>query len=167
MSIVVRPAEVHEYGRVAGIMLAAYGSLPGFRLEGPYAEELADVAGRATSTVQLVAVDDTTGEIVGAVTYLDDAGSPYAQPMEQDEAALRMLAVDPVAQRRGVGAALVRSCIDLARRHGRERLVLHTTEWMTAGHRLYERLGFRRTPERDALVGDRIHLQSYVLDLAP
>lgn len=167
MSIHVRPAEVHEYDRVAEIMLAAYGSVAGFRLEGAYAEELADVAGRADSTLQLVAVDADTGDILGAVTYLDDASSPYAQPMQKDEAALRMLAVDPVAQRRGVGAALVEACMDEARRRGRDHLVLHTTEWMTAGHRLYERLGFRRSPQRDAMVADRIHLQSYVLDLAP
>lgn len=167
MSIHVREAEVHEYDRVADIMLAAYGTVPGFRLEGAYAGELADVAGRAPSTVQLVAVDPATDEIVGAVTYLDDATSPYAQPMEKDEAALRMLGVDPAAQRRGVGTALVEACIERARSQGRDRLVLHTTEWMTVGHRLYERLGFRRSPERDAMVADRIHLQSYVLDLLP
>ncbi|HUP71010.1 MAG TPA: GNAT family N-acetyltransferase [Acidimicrobiales bacterium] len=166
MSIAVRPAEAHEYDRVAEIMVAAYGTLPGFRLEGAYAEELADVAGRAGSTLQLVAVDEDSGEILGAVTYLDDATSPFAaQPMDRDEAALRMLAVDPAAQRRGVGAALVEACIQRARTQRLERLVLHTTEWMAAGQRLYERLGFRRCPERDATVADRIHLQSYVLDL--
>lgn len=165
MSIHVREAEAHEYDRVAEIMLAAYGTVPGFRLESAYAEELADVAGRVPSTVQIVAVDSGTDEIVGAVTYLDDATSPYAQPMDKDEAAMRMLGVDPAAQRRGVGAALVHACIERAREQGRHRLVLHTTEWMTVGHRLYERLGFCRRPERDAMVDDRIHLQSYVLDL--
>ncbi len=165
MSAEVRTAAVHEYGRVAEIMLAAYGSLPGFHLESSYAEELADVAGRAASTIQLVAVDGTSGAIVGAVTYLGDRSSPYAEPMGPDEAAVRMLAVDPAAQGRGVGAALVQACIDRAREDGRSRLVLHTTEWMKAGQRLYERLGFRRAPERDGVVAGRIHLQGYVLDI--
>lgn len=167
VSIEVRVAEVHEYDRVSEIMLTAYGTLPGFRLEGAYAEELADVAGRSASTLQLVAVDGGTGAILGAVTYLDDAASPYAQPMREDEAALRMLGVDPASQGRGVGAALVQACIDRARQDGRARLVLHTTEWMTAGRRLYERLGFRRSPERDSTVEDRIHLLGYVLEVGP
>ncbi|MEO7837491.1 MAG: GNAT family N-acetyltransferase [Acidimicrobiales bacterium] len=167
MSIEVRVAEVADYDRVAEIMLAAYGSVPGFRLEGAYAAELADVAGRSALTTLFVAVDTDGARVVGAVTYLDDASSPYAQPMGGDEAALRMLAVDPASQGRGVGAALIAACVERAREAGAARLVLHTTEWMTSGRRLYERLGFRRSPERDSMVEDRIHLLSYVLDLAP
>lgn len=167
MSISVREAEAHEYDRVAEITLAAYGSVPGFRLEGAYAAELADVVGRSASTTLLVAVDveGHSATVVGAVTYLDDASSPYAQPMRPDEAALRMLAVDPSSQGRGVGAALVEACVERATAAGAARLVLHTTEWMASGRRLYERLGFRRSPERDAMVEDRIQLLSYVLDL--
>jgi len=169
VNISVRVAEVHEYDRVAAIMLAAYGSVPGFRLEGAYAAELADVAGRSASTTLLVAVDELGEDamVVGAVTYLDDPSSPYAQPMRVDEAALRMLAVDPDFQSRGVGAALVEACVVRATAAGAARLVLHTTEWMAAGRRLYERLGFRRSPERDAMVEDRIQLLSYVFDLTP
>lgn len=164
MSIEVRPADGSEYDRVARIMLDAYGAVPGFRLDEPYAAELADVAGRSASTTLLVAVDDDAG-VVGAVTYLDDATSPYAQTMQHGEAALRMLAVDPAFQGRGAGAALVEACKARASEAGVARLVLHTTEWMTAGQRLYRRHGFFRSPERDAVVGEGIQLLGYVFDL--
>jgi ribosomal protein S18 acetylase RimI-like enzyme len=65
-----------------------------------------------------------------------------------------MLAVAPAAQRRGVGESLVRACIERARATGRRRIVLHTGDWMTTAHRLYERLGFERDPSLDVDVED-------------
>ncbi len=76
-----------------------------------------------------------------------------------------MLAVSPDAQGRGVGRALVEACIERARRDGKARLSLLTTANMAPAHRLYERLGFRRTPESDMIVENGLRLRSYVLDL--
>jgi hypothetical protein len=45
-------------------------------------------------------------------------------------------------------------------------LVLHTTTWMTTAHRLYESLGFERTPDRDWQVMPDLLLLAYRLDLA-
>ncbi|MDX6549921.1 MAG: hypothetical protein QOJ31_605 [Gaiellales bacterium] len=36
---------------------------------------------------------------------------------------------------------------------------------MQAAHRLYERLGFRRSPESDMIVESGLALRSYVFDL--
>jgi ribosomal protein S18 acetylase RimI-like enzyme len=61
-----------------------------------------------------------------------------------------MLAVAHAARGRGVGEALVRACAERARAvEGRVRVVLSTQRTMRTAHRLYERLGFVRTPERD------------------
>ena len=76
-----------------------------------------------------------------------------------------MLAVAPEAQGRGVGEALVRACIDQARADGRERLLLHTTSWMPAAHRLYARLGFERDPARDWSPIPEVPLIAYKLEL--
>jgi ribosomal protein S18 acetylase RimI-like enzyme len=65
-----------------------------------------------------------------------------------------MLAVDPAAQGRGVGPALVAECLDRARAAGRQRMVIGSTEWMTTAHRIYERIGFVRVPELDQQWGD-------------
>jgi ribosomal protein S18 acetylase RimI-like enzyme len=61
-----------------------------------------------------------------------------------------MLAVARAGRGRGTGEALVRACLERARQtEGCVRVVLSTQRGMHAAHRLYERLGFTRRPERD------------------
>jgi GNAT superfamily N-acetyltransferase len=55
---------------------------------------------------------------------------------------LQRLAVDPVAQGRGVGTALVDHSLRWARRHGARRMVVNTQQTNTAALRLYTTLGF-------------------------
>ena len=55
----------------------------------------------------------------------------------------------PAARGRGVGELLVRACLDRTREAGKTRMVISTEPRMHAAHRLYERLGFTRLPERD------------------
>jgi ribosomal protein S18 acetylase RimI-like enzyme len=76
-----------------------------------------------------------------------------------------MLAVDPAVRDRGVGEALVRTCLDRARAAGKARMVLSTDPRMTAAHRLYGRLGFSRLPERDWTPVPGVELRVYALDL--
>jgi ribosomal protein S18 acetylase RimI-like enzyme len=66
-----------------------------------------------------------------------------------DEAEIRALAVRPHAQGQGIGADLLRRLIDLAAGKGVRQLVLCTVPQMRQAHRLYERAGFERRPERD------------------
>jgi ribosomal protein S18 acetylase RimI-like enzyme len=65
------------------------------------------------------------------------------------EAEFRMLAVDPSAQRRGVGEALARACIERAASIGCSAVVICARDFSAAAHRLYARLGFVRVPELD------------------
>ena len=82
-----------------------------------------------------------------------------------DESAFRMLVVDPAARGRGVGELLVCACLARARAAGKRRMVLSTSTLMTAAHRLYERLGFTRLPERDWSPAPEVDLLVYALDL--
>ncbi|HEX2033971.1 MAG TPA: N-acetyltransferase [Chloroflexota bacterium] len=66
------------------------------------------------------------------------------------------IAVDPGAQRRGHGTAMLAAAIDVLREQGVEILVLRSSERATAAVGLYRRLGFQRLPVRerhDALSG--------------
>jgi ribosomal protein S18 acetylase RimI-like enzyme len=66
------------------------------------------------------------------------------------EAEIRMLAVARESRGRGAGETLVRACVDHARATaGCVGVVLSTQRTMHAAHRIYERLGFTRTPDRD------------------
>jgi ribosomal protein S18 acetylase RimI-like enzyme len=140
----IRAARPDEYDRVGELTIAAYRALPVDHLWGGYDAEILDTAGRAKGADILVAtVDDA---VVGAVTYVADSSSPWSEWTQPGEAQFRLLAVDVDARGRGLGEALVRECLDRAA--GRPVLI-HTTRWMEAARRMYERLGFERRPNRD------------------
>ena len=161
MAVEIRLLDPSEAAALGELTVAAYASAPGFAADGGYFAELANVARRAEVVPVLVAVDD--GALVGGVTYVPGPG-PYAEFDDPEGAGVRMLAVAPEAQGRGVGTALIRACAARARAEGRARLWLHTTPQLAIAQRVYEREGFRRAPEHD-WVGDDLHLIAYVLDL--
>jgi ribosomal protein S18 acetylase RimI-like enzyme len=70
-----------------------------------------------------------------------------------------MLGVDPSVRRAGVGRALMEACLDTARRAGKSRITLETTENMAAAQRLYESMGFARGP--DQVYDDGFRLRTY------
>jgi predicted N-acetyltransferase YhbS len=158
----VRPDEYEILGRLTEV---AYTSVDGYEAEPEYLVQLRDIAGRAeaAATAVLVAVDG--GRVVGGVTYVADPSSPMAEHDEANVAGIRMLAVDPGAQGRGIGEALTRACLDRARAEGRTAVVLHSTPWMHTAHRLYGRLGFERDPALDWEPVPGLTLLGYRLDL--
>src|SRR5215208_1413520 len=135
------PAEHAELGELCVRAYRATGSV-----SDRYAAALRDVAGRAQTARILAAVDGA--EPLGCVTLVLEDG-PMRELGGPDEGEFRMLAVDPDAQGRGVGEALVRACVEEIRHAGRTRVVISSASDMVAAHRLYERLGFTRAPERD------------------
>jgi ribosomal protein S18 acetylase RimI-like enzyme len=158
----VRAVQPAEYRAAGALVVAAYRALPGAHLSEGYAEELADVERRAAEADVLVAADDA---LLGCVTFVPDATSPWAELLEDNEASIRMLAVDPSVQGRGVGRALLDACLDRARRLGRDALFLHSTPWMQAAHHLYAGAGFVRVPARDWLPVADVPLLAFRCDL--
>ncbi len=155
-----------EYERLGAITVNAYRVLDGHVVEPEYEAQLADIGSRAEApaTVVLAAVDDDD-RVLGGVTYVRDRTSPMAEHVIDAAASIRMLAVDPAAQGQGVGRRLTQACIARARADGARVLVLHSTTWMTAAHRLYETLGFQRDPERDFTPVPRVQLMAFRLGL--
>ena len=158
----IREARPEEFAALAAVTVAAYKTLDG-PVPPEYEKLLADVGTRAATCTVFVAIADR--EVVGGVTYVADPGSPYAEFDDPAEACFRMLAVAPAGRAGGVGEALVQACIAEARVDGKARLTLFTTPWMPAAHRLYSRLGFTRTPERDWSPEPDVSLLGYVKDL--
>lgn len=76
-----------------------------------------------------------------------------------------MLAVVPASRGLGLGEALVRHCIARAREDGCRAIRLSTEPMMHAAHRIYRRLGFTRTPERDWQPQPGVDLLTYALAL--
>ena len=91
---------------------------------------------------------EEAGQLLGTVTFVPDGG-PLGEIAEPHETEFRMLAVDPSAQGRGVGTALTRHVLAASPPIGKDHVVCSSLAAMRAAHRIYERLGFRRAPERD------------------
>ncbi|MBX7265375.1 GNAT family N-acetyltransferase [Micromonospora sp. Llam7] len=145
----VRPAGPADFAAVARLTVAAYEADGQLKGETGYAEVLADVVGRAAHGDVLVAVDPVTGRLLGSVTFVLP-GSRYAELCGPGEAEFRMLAVDPAAQSRGAGAALVDACVARANELGCTALTICVRAGHAEpAHRLYRRRGFVRVPARD------------------
>lgn len=139
--------------REATLLVALVPADPWHERDDDASDEADDGAPRAG--VALRAAARTRGRshtagmaLVGTVT-LAPAGSSYAEIADPGEVEVRMLAVAPEARRRGIAEALTRAAMLEAVSLGAERVVLSTLDAMKTAHRLYDRLGFVRLPERD------------------
>lgn len=157
------PADV--LARLGEIVVAAYDAVGALEGDDEYVPELRDVARRVREAVVFAALDDAGNVPLGCVTYVPGPDNTWAEHLRDGEASIRMLAVDPVAQGRGVGSALAEACLAQARADGRRAIFLHSLPVMVGAQRIYDRLGFRRAPERDWVFPDFL-LMGYVLDLA-
>jgi ribosomal protein S18 acetylase RimI-like enzyme len=146
VSLEIRPARTDELDRVGDLTAAVYIAGGYINPNAAYVQKLRNAALRAREAELVVAVND--GEPTGTVTYCRH-GSSWAQLTVPGEAEFRMLAVVPAARGLGLGEALVRHCMRRAREDGCTVLRLSTEPIMHAAHRIYHRLGFVRTPERD------------------
>ena len=139
----IREAAPDEHTIAGRITASAYRGLV---RDEAYLERIADVSDRAGRTVILVAVDD--GAIVGSLTLeLDRRVNPDDDPLATHRAHIRMLGVDPSAQGRGIGTALMRAAEQHAIEAGKTEMTLHTTERMAAARAMYDGLGYERTPD--------------------
>lgn len=173
-ALTIRLVRTEEFARAGELTARAYQHSYGDLSEG-YLASLRDVAGRVRAGDVWVAVDSGSGgsatdELLGSV-WVARPNRPLAGVARPGETDFRQLAVAPEARGRGVGEALARHVIDLARERGSHRVVMNSGPEMTAAHVLYAKLGFRRLPEREGRVevepGRFIELLAFGYDLEP
>ncbi|TDW81612.1 ribosomal protein S18 acetylase RimI-like enzyme [Kribbella pratensis] len=160
MTVEIRPAVPAEYDAVGELTVEAY-SHDGF-VRGEYAMTLRAAADRAAKAELWVAAD--ASGLLGTVTYCP-VGSVYREIGRDDEGEFRMLGVAGRARGLGIGTALTERCISRTRELGQRRIVMSSAVYMTTAHRIYERLGFVRLPERDWSPIPGVDLYAFALDL--
>lgn len=164
MTVTIRPVRPSELADVGEVTVRAY-VLDGFVGEDGYVEHLRDAVTRSREAeVYVAVVPDRPDAIAGTVTFCPP-GSPWCELAQPGEAEFRMLAVAPEARRRGVAEALVSLCVERAHHLGCAAVVLSSLPAQESAHRLYGRLGFRRTPHLDWSPQAGVDLLAFRLDL--
>jgi GNAT superfamily N-acetyltransferase len=168
MGLRIRDARPSDGKAIEAVTLAAYQQYAALMPElwEGYRQNILATLAAAQPDTQIVAEED--GRIVGSV-LLYPAGTVFARPGGGSATLVspevRLLAVDPEARGKGVGAALMQACVARARESGTSNLTLHTTEIMQAAMRLYERMGFVRAPELDFEPAPGVVVKGYRLDV--
>ena len=90
----------------------------------------------ADPATTLLVVQDGA-RIVGAAAVLVYATPAFVKARIED------VVVDEQSRGKGVGEALVRRCLEVARERGAEIVELQSARWREAANRLYPRLGFQ------------------------
>ena len=160
MTVLVRRATLEDADAIGSLTVDAYRE----HVASEYLAELRDAASRVREAEVLVALVDL--EIVGALTVAEP-GNRYAEIGRPEELEVRMLAVAEAVRGQGVAARLMDAAEGRARERGLPALVLCTAPTMHAAHRLYERRGYERQPDRDWYVPEEdFTLLTYRLSLA-
>ena len=159
----IRRARADDIAAVGEVTVAAYSDFTAGDAD-TYVQHLRDAATRDREAELWVATPDDSDEILGTVT-ITPPGSPWREIGRDGEGEFRMLAVSPSAQGQGVGTALVDLVLDRFRNDGVRAVVMSTLPVMMAAHRIYERAGFVRDPERDWSPLPGVDLISYRVDL--
>jgi ribosomal protein S18 acetylase RimI-like enzyme len=160
--ITVRPAHTSELPLVGDITAAAYAADGLLVEDDPYVAHLRDAATRAREAELYVGLLDD--EVAGTVTFCPE-GSPWCEIAQPGEGEFRMLAVAPQSRRRGVAESLVGVCLERSRELGYHAVVLSSLAEQQAAHRIYQRLGFVRVPDRDWSPHPGVDLMGFRLSL--
>ncbi|WP_031068812.1 GNAT family N-acetyltransferase [Streptomyces sp. NRRL WC-3742] len=148
MDILIRRALPQDLADAGRITVDAFVGGGFTRPDSPYVALLSDAGRRSLEAELLVAVDASDQRVLGCVTFAV-GGTEWADIATPEEGEIRMLATDGAARGRGVGESLVRASIARSRELGLAGMAFSTQPTMTTAHRVYERIGFLRTPGRD------------------
>jgi ribosomal protein S18 acetylase RimI-like enzyme len=146
MQTTIRSATAADTEAVIALWTEAYFTEGEGGRDAPYSRSDFDHTA-AVAAHFLVAELDAT--VVGVVALLAP-GEPSRAVANDDEAELARLVVSAAARKQGIGRGLTNRCAELARGEDWQAIALWSRPYQRAGHRLYESLGYQRSPGRDS-----------------
>ena len=147
--IYIRDAAPHELNRIEALVLTAYQEFQPLFSEQVWTAWMDNIRKTIYSGAGMLMVAEAGGEIQGVVKFYPDAAQSGMGRWPQGAAAIRILAVGPVARGRGLGTLLTEECLRRARDLKVPAIFLYTGTFMAAARHIYEKLGFQRAPEFD------------------
>jgi GNAT superfamily N-acetyltransferase len=146
---IIRSADRGECSEIVAVMVAANAEYRPLVPPAIFDACMADLHGLAQRWDEgEVAVAERDDRIVGAVTFYGDA-SDQGWGIPRGWAGFRTLAVHPAARGLGLGRQLAAWCVARACHNGAPTVCIHTAEFQSTAHRIYENMGFRRCPQYD------------------
>ncbi len=94
--------------------------------------------------------------IIGSA-FLIPSGNPYKW-FDADSSYIRLVAVHPDFEGKGIGKKLTQQCIDEAKTTGENTIALHTSEFQHAARHIYESMGFVKIKNLDLMYGKQYYL---------
>lgn len=141
--LIIRSVHDRDSTGLIALIDRVFGEYPGCILDvDADMPELRSPASSAQNTDARWWVAELDGEIVGSVSIA---------PADGQGVELKRLYVAASARRRGLGGHLVRLVESEAKHRNATRIVLWTDTRFADAHRLYEKMGYSRSPETRAL----------------
>jgi DNA-binding MarR family transcriptional regulator/GNAT superfamily N-acetyltransferase len=158
-SCIIRPPEPGDVSWAVSRQAALYAQEYGW--DGSFENLVAEIGAKFLADFDPAWEGCWIAEVEGRM-----AGSVFLVKVDDAEAKLRMLYVDPAARSLGIGRRLVRECIAFARAKGYRRLTLWTNDILTAARRIYQDEGFvLLEEEKHRSFGKDLVGQYWALDL--
>jgi ribosomal protein S18 acetylase RimI-like enzyme len=161
-AVKIREAGAGELGEVENLVKTAYGEFQSLMPAAAWNRWMDNISETLQAPEGVVLVAENQGRIQGAVKFYPDAGQAHQGEWPAGAASIRLLAVAPASRGRRYGRLLTQACLDRARDLSIPNIFLFTGTFMAAARQLYEKLGFKRSPEFDRDPGPI----AYRLDLA-
>ena len=138
---VLRPPRPGDFGWIVSRHATFYAEHYGWRepFEGMCAQIVADFANNGDPKRERCWIAERNAETVGCILLVKET---------DDVARIRLLLVDPSAQKLGIGSALVDACLAFAQRAGYRRITLWTHQVLSAARAIYQKKGFTLTASK-------------------
>lgn len=153
--ILIRNADPSEHTAIGELLVDVYAQLDGFpkQNEQPdYYRMLRQVGDLTRQPGTEIIIASRNNQLLGAVVNFSDMqyyGAGGTATSEKNAGGFRLLAVHASARGLGVGKKLTMECIARARDRNLKQVIIHSTKAMTTAWKMYENIGFERSPDLD------------------